>query len=279
MNVRTYFWEDRIVSPLEFRLRDVLGLSPYNHFLVGNAGDVLARELITRLYGCRATNDASRGRRLLLVGSIGHRIRTGDLLCGIGVKTRALPRASDARVDVWAVRGPISREAFRSAGHDVSGVRFELDPGLMIRFMVPSDELTAEPRGIAFIPHYRERAKYVKRPLPYGMRMVDIDSHPLDLARAILRSELVYSSSLHGVIFAHALERPCVLVSPQTEEPRLKYEDYFASIHVPMPKPLGSIFDARPHDAPTSPADVRIRESDFAFPTLEDLVSRGIAVD
>jgi pyruvyltransferase len=277
MKLRTYFWEDRIISRLELRVRRALGWSPYNYFLVGNAGDLFARELIEREYSCPVQNDPLRGHRLLIVGSIGHRIRDGDVVCGIGVKTRKIPVPTHARVRVWAVRGPITLDVFKSAGHDVSDIKFQFDPGLMMRFMVTDSERAIVPNGVAFIPHYRERGKYV-RSLPPGMRTIDIDGRPKDVARAILGAELVYSSSLHGIIFAHALERPCVLVAPQTEESDLKYQDYFASLGLPTPKPLSNIFDARYGSAPNSPVDIRFELSDFVWPQLEDLRARGIAV-
>ena len=275
MKIRTYFWEARIISPFQLRARQVFRRSPHLYFLVGNAGDILARELIEREYNCATQNDPSQGKRLLVVGSIGHSIRKGDIVCGIGVKTKEIPKASDTPVRVWAVRGPITYDVFKAAGHDVSTVRFQLDPGLMIRFFVSEADRVGTPTGAIFIPHYRERGQYTKG-LPKGIRLVDIDNHPRDVAHAILSAELVYSSSLHGIIFAHALGRPCIFVAPQTKEPMLKYEDYFASIGLPMPKPLASILDVRPSRTPDSPIDLRYAREDFVWPGLEELVTHGI---
>ena len=277
MKLRAYFWEDRIISKLQFRLRRALRASPYNHFVVGNAGDILARALIEDLYGYTALNDAKRGSRMLLVGSIGHRIMNGDLLCGVGVKTREVPKASRVAVRVWGVRGPISYDVFKAAGHDVSDVRYQMDPGLLLRFQLENLSRIIQPQGVVFIPHYRERAPYMAG-LPQGIRLVDIDDHPLAVGRRILEAELVYASSLHGVIFAHALGRPCVLVAPQTAEPMLKYEDYFASVNLDMPRPLGSIYDANFASAPNSPAHVPYRQSDFQWPDASLLAERGILV-
>jgi hypothetical protein len=277
VKIRTYFWEARIISPLELRARQMFRRSPHLYFLVGNAGDILARELIEREYDCATYNDPTQGKRLLVIGSIGHSIREGDVLCGIGVKSRQVPKATDVPVRVWAVRGPITYELFKAAGHDVSDVKFQLDPGLMMRFLMSGSDQVASPRGAVFIPHYRERGQYAGG-LPKGICLVDIDNRPRDVARAILSAELVYSSSLHGIIFAHALGRPCVFVGPQTEEPLIKYEDYFASIGRAMPRPLTSIHDARSSRAPDSPIDLRYTEEDFVWPSLEELVAHGVAV-
>lgn len=278
MTIRTYFWEDRIISRAEFRLRKLLPGDPYRYFLVGNAGDILSRQLIERRYGQQVHNVASGGKRLLMVGSIGHRIQPGDLLCGIGVKTREIPSAREAPVQIWGLRGPVSREVFQKAGHDVSEAKFFLDPGLLIRFQMTDALESIRPSGAIFVPHYRERAKYIER-LPKGIRFVDIDAAPEAVAREIIGAELVYASSLHGVIFAHALHRPCVLVRPQTVEPMLKYEDYYASVGLALPKPLDDIWQANLASAPSSPADVSYGEDDFVFPSIELLRKAGIAAE
>ena len=109
------------------------------------------------------------------------------------------------------------------------------------------------------------------------MSLVDIDAHPLDVFRKIEEAELVYSSSLHGIIFAHALNRPCVFVKPQTEEPILKYKDYYASINQDYVEPLDSIYDVNYKSSPMSPLSLDYRKEDFVFPSIKSLIELGIA--
>ena len=45
---------------------------------------------------------------VLAVGSVGHRIMDGDLVCGIGAKTPEIPPATRVRAQVWALRGPLA---------------------------------------------------------------------------------------------------------------------------------------------------------------------------
>src|SRR5690606_38420197 len=127
-----------------------------------------------------------------------------------------IPGPLEAPCTVVGVRGPITYDAFKATGHDVSGVRFLKDPGLLIRFLAGPEPAVPQAGRVIFIPHYRERHLY--KSLPKGITLVDIDAEPLELARTIREANLVYASSLHGIIFAHALERPCVWVKPQTEE-------------------------------------------------------------
>ncbi|MGV8839606.1 MAG: polysaccharide pyruvyl transferase family protein [Bauldia sp.] len=274
MKVRTYFWHDRIVSRPRLAVRRLLGRDRGTSFVVGNAGDLFGPEIIRRRYGAAAVNDGSAGKRLLLVGSIGHRALDGDILAGVGLLGLHKPAPAGVRIRIVGLRGPLTLDAMKAAGHDVSGVRFLLDPGLLIRFAV-AGAASRPPQGAIFIPHHRDR-KAVARSVPPSIRMVDIDATPQRIAGEILGAELVYASSLHGVIFAHGLERPCVLVRPM-EQTMFKYEDYFASVGLPLPTPLASIAEADFRKAPTSPADVRFREEDFAFPDAALLREAGIA--
>ncbi|MCC6737095.1 MAG: polysaccharide pyruvyl transferase family protein [Bauldia sp.] len=277
MKVRTYYWHDRLITRRRLVVNRLRGRDQGHHFVVGNAGDLMVPELIRRRYGAEPVNDRSDGTRLLLVGSIIQHARSGDILAGVGLHGTYMdvpPPTVPLRI--LGLRGPRSYDVMKAAGHDVSEVAFLLDPGLTIRFTMTERKPRRAPRGAIFIPHYRDR-KAGRRQLPRGIRMVDIDATPETIGRAILGAEIVYASSLHGIIFAHALERPCVFVRP-IEEALFKYEDYFASVGLPFPTPLAGIADADLRRAPTSPADVRFREEDFVFPDIAVLREAGIAV-
>ena len=275
MDIRTYYWHARVVSKLKVLKNKLRGVDRSNYFVTGNAGDIFTKDIINHIYSLESKNVKNEGGRLLVVGSIANVIRSGDLLCGIGVKHREIPKASDGRCKIEGLRGPISYDVFKAAGHDVSDVKFLLDPGLLARF-IARRRVRHAPKGVIFIPHYREKTLYEKS-LPSNMSLVDIDAHPLDVFRKIEEAELVYSSSLHGIIFAHALNRPCVFVKPQTEEPILKYKDYYASINQDYIEPLDSIYDANYKSSPISPLSLNYKKEDFIFPSLKSLIELGIA--
>jgi pyruvyltransferase len=261
--VRTFYWHSRVLGSARFLRQRLLGRNTDNFFRKGNAGDIYNADVIRRTYGTSARNISDDGRRLLLIGSTAHNVRDGDIVCGIGSKGIPIPSAADVRCQVLAVRGPITLDAFKAAGHDVSNVRSQLDPGLLIRFDVPSR--APVPGRVALLPHYRERAMY-RGKVPSALRLIDIDNEPVDVAKQIQEAELLYTSSLHGLIFAHALGRPCVLIRPLTEESELKYQDYLASVHVPW-RPWRSLDEARRS----------YEAADFALPTLSTLRAQGVA--
>jgi pyruvyltransferase len=274
--IRTYYWSDRIVGKTCHRAMRALGIRPSYFFATGNAGDTFAKNLIQHVYSEEALCTKDQGKRLLCVGSIGHRIKPGDVLCGVGCKDIELSPVDPGTVTIYGLRGPLSLERFRAAGFNVNDVRFLKDPGLMIRFMLDAKSVAPVRGRVAFIPHYRERYEAARR-LPDTMHFIDIDADPLDVGREILTCEIVLSSSLHGIVFAHALGRTAVLVRPGTREPLSKFEDYYLSVDLPFKPPLDSVdeFSGLIHDQ--SPPTLRYEREDFFFPPLSELKERGIA--
>jgi hypothetical protein len=246
----------------------------FGSFAVGNAGDIFAEDLIRHLWKAQ-TEVVETGPRLLCIGSIAHRIQKFDLVCGIGVKSELHPPppAGDIELPIWGLRGPLSEKAFRARGYALPDLRFLLDPGLLIRNMFSETELAKVGHDIIFIPHYRDRAQVRKLHLR-GMSVVDIDDTPGQIARRILQAKMVYSSSLHGLIFAHSLGRPVAFVEPLCAEPKFKYDDYFLSIGLNIPVPL-KIQDRRAVIA-ASDTPISVSTSSFCFPDINLLRQRGI---
>jgi pyruvyltransferase len=274
MGIRTFFWHDRVISKLTYIIKKLTLGDTHKYFLIGNSGDIIVEDIIRFKYGLESINIKTTGRRLLCVGSISHRILPGDIICGIGTKGNLLPKASNTPCKIFGLRGPLTYDLYKKSGYDVSDVKFLKDPGLMIRFLVENIEKSPEAEKIIFIPHYRERHLYNR--LPKGIELVDIDCHPLHLANCIQSASLVFSSSLHGVIFSHALDRPCVLVRPHTNEPIIKYKDYFASVNLKFPKLLEDIHDVDFKKCPNSPPSLKYTLEDFFFPTIDFLKEQGI---
>lgn len=274
MVIRTFFWHDSIVSRFKYFLMGIQKENLNNSFIHGNSGDIFTEEIIKRYYKkftnkLTIKNTPSEGNRLLLIGSIGHRVMPGDILCGVGIKDKVLPDPAQTPCKIVGLRGPVSYERFKKAGYDLSEVQFLMDPGLLIKYYVSPNE-HIKPKGASFIPHYRERNLY-KSKMNKGIKYIDIDNHATSIAKQILASELIYSSSLHGIIFSHALNRPCVFVKPQTSEPLIKFQDYYESMNIKMPTPISSIEKTNFIHTPISPPDLRFKKKDFIFPELSEL--------
>lgn len=105
--------------------------------------------------------------------------------------------------------------------------------------------------------------------------MIDIDNLPQNVCRKILEVEHVFSSSLHGIVFAHALGRPATLVAPKNES-LVKYKDYYASVGLNFPLPISDFGCCNMRGLKTSPENVVYSEKDFAFPDIEMLIDKGV---
>lgn len=273
--IQTFYWHDRIKGRFNLLLRRhaLRRESAWRDFAVGNAGDIFARNVIALQYNEAQILNTKAGPRLLCIGSVAHQLRPGDVVCGVGSKGVPLPDIDPGSVMLHALRGPLTQQELKAAGYDTSTVRWFGDPGLLLsQLLAPA---APKPGRVIFIPHYRER-HLVKHLVPKGIQTVDIDADPLAVGRAILAAELVYASSLHGIIFAHALNRPVVMVRPATPEPLSKFEDYHLGVGLDMPTALTSIAEAEFKTAPNSPATLSMRPEDMSFPDTEVLQGRGI---
>ncbi|MEM6732044.1 MAG: hypothetical protein AAF658_10845, partial [Myxococcota bacterium] len=72
-------------------LRSENSRPPPGALAVGNFGDLFTAELIQHVYGLAPELVRNEGRRLLLNGSIAHKMRSADIVCGVGTKGQALP--------------------------------------------------------------------------------------------------------------------------------------------------------------------------------------------
>ena len=274
MEIRTFYWD----APRDDRpawLRWALRRRDPHLFTHGNAGDDFNIDLLKWAYPDRTIcNVSDGGRRLLLVGSVAHRVQNGDIVNGIGSKPMDVPSAQEASVIVRGVRGPLTLEAFRRAGHDVSSLSFVGDPGLLIGRLFPDLMNIAHERGrVVFIPHYRERFQFRSN---RHFQVVDIDASAHDVAVAIRRAEFVHTSSLHGLIWAHALGRPARLVTPAAGEALYKYQDYFLSIDQPF-EAAATIEESQRLPKPDSPLDLSAVINTITLPELTTLEQAGIA--
>ncbi|MDQ0574566.1 polysaccharide pyruvyl transferase family protein [Agromyces albus] len=265
--IRTYYWQ----PPVK---RMVFGRR--GGFRYGNAGDSYNVDLIGSRYPGPVENVEDGGNRLLLVGSIGHRVQPGDVLSGVGVKSSEIGQVRADGAELQGVRGPLSLEVLKRAGMRDDNVIFMADPGLLVAEVFPELRgITPVRNRVIFIPHYRERHRYHSN---RHYRVVNIDAPAKEVARRIAEAEVVYSSSLHGLVWAHAIGRPARSVVSLAGEAAFKYNDYFASIGATF-RPARSIDEALRESLPQSPIDVSSVVKSIVLPSPSELRARGIMSD
>lgn len=194
-----------------------------------NAGDYLSPVLVQRLLAAtgRRISDKRPGTgRLLAIGSILHFARDGDVVWGSGVNGKiAADRHGFSRLDVRAVRGPLTREFLLRRGIPCPEVYG--DPALLLPRLFP--ELERHRRGrreLVVVPHLHDGAALGRARLD-RRHLLSPSAGWRTFVRRILASRLVLSASLHGVIVAEAFGIPARVLRLSEREPLFKYEDYY----------------------------------------------------
>lgn len=185
-----------------------------------NFGDMLGPAVVERLAPPDVAEAPVGPQRLLAVGSILQFARDGDVVWGSGIngKLTADDSLTARRLDVRAVRGPLTAAALQRRGipaPDVYG-----DPGLLAPALlgIPRHEPTIP---VTSVPNLRELHAWRGRP-----GLLNPRSPYATVIETIARSALVVASSLHAIVIADALGVPVSPVRPQ-HEALFKYEDYY----------------------------------------------------
>lgn len=213
-----------------------------------NVGDNISPVLVkyaAEYYNIDINKTVSKTKHLFAVGSI---ITAGAQDCtvwGSGLlNTSILNRLDKREIDFRAVRGPVSRAILMDRGFQVPEVYG--DPALLTpKFYNPQVDKKYK---VSLITHMNE----TKNSLPDKIHQINIVTDDYkEFVREIKSSELVISSSLHGIIFAEAYGVPAILLKPKTD--MLKYFDYYFSTNrmsFPIANSIEEALTVKPLDIP-----------------------------
>jgi hypothetical protein len=206
---------------------------------LGNLCDVLTPRLL-EAYGYVPHRVPRDEADWFFIGSTIRFARPATTVVGAGVIDRR--DRIDPRARYLAVRGPITAEIVRKAGGEPPEVQG--DPAMLLpRFYHPPVQPTVP---VGLVPHYVDRHD----PQVAAWRGVVIDvlrNNPLKVIDDIRKCEAVISSSLHGIIIAHAYGIPAawVRLGGRLWGDDVKFDDYAASVGVEL-KPYSSVTGAVP---------------------------------
>lgn len=214
-----------------------------------NFGDALMEPLLRELFGLEVQFTSLARAELLGVGSIldaysrrtryrkvpfHHRRPWRQLhVWGSGFMEGATEAIWPQSLHVHAVRGPFSRNRLLHVHHQPD---LPLgDPGLLLPLIWPASG--AKNVAVSVIPHFATlqifRDKYLNI-LPETWQIIDLLSPPQDVCRKIAASDIVISSSLHGLIVADAYGVPSCWMTPtgRIKGDGTKFQDYFLSVGI-----------------------------------------------
>ncbi len=185
-----------------------------------NISPVIVRYVL-EINGLDINQEINGTAHLYAIGSI---ITAGAQDCTIWgsglLNTRILNRLSNRKLDIRAVRGPLTRAVLIDRGFDVPEVYG--DPAILMPYIY--NPKVRKKYSVSVITHVNEK-----------VCLPDNSIHIIDIATnnykkfivEIKSSELVISSSLHGIIFAEVYGVRAVMLKPEND--LFKYFDYYYS--------------------------------------------------
>jgi len=202
-----------------------------------NAGDIFSRDVAEKYIGpvsAVAEQNPTGSANLLLIGSLMPWIDSETYVCGTGMLSpESLPKM--APKEFVSVRGPLARYYLIKSGFDVPE-RYG-DTGILAGDFI--DDRSKPDHRIGVILHHSERwmeKKLFRRKNGFKKDILfpDVTAHPLNLIKQIARCEMIFSSSLHGIIFANALNIPAawLALTDRVCGKGFKYYDYYLSLGV-----------------------------------------------
>jgi hypothetical protein len=169
------------------------------------------------------------------IGSILEHIGAHCTVWGSGIISRD---AQVAGATFIAVRGPLSRKRLQELGYHCPEVYG--DPALLLPLYYHPKIERKYPLGI--LPHINDYKKVCKLYEQHeGVQVIDFNTNDVEqTTKEILSCQHIISSSLHGVIVAHAYQIPAIQVafSDKIYGDGVKYHDYFMSVGLEPYEPL-----------------------------------------
>ena len=222
-NVKLYYW--RMSSDTE------------------NLGDYLSKVVVSHFMPQSVTKRPfQRTKTLLAIGSIlGFRCQD-VVVWGSGIISSHESKARYVRysdLDIRAVRGPKTRQVMLDLGKKCPEVYG--DPAILMPFIY-NPEMREKKYRVSLIVHH----EHGELTIPKSVDIHRIDISTTDYEKVIdeiVQSDLVISSSLHGIILAETYGVPAVLML-RRDAMVFKYEDWYYSTGRMNPTIVRSIEEA-----------------------------------
>lgn len=210
----------------------------------GNFGDQLTPVLIKEIFSDNIKYSGIGASDLIAVGSIlegAEKLSQGTkpLIWGSGFIEDG-PNWSGSPATVKAVRGKLSLKRIE---HMSQGKEIALgDPGILFPLIYPDYKNLNKIYKISVIPHFADKNMPIIQNISTdeNIHIIDVLDSPENVARQICQSEVVFSSSLHGLIFSDAFNVPnkwTPLGKDTVTGGDYKFRDYYSAYGV-EPSPL-----------------------------------------
>lgn len=205
---------------------------------MNNFGDLLGPMIVQKMVQNLGLQEpVNETRRILTVGSILQFSQDGDTVWGSGALGDIAHRIGEVRdLDIRGVRGPLSRQLLLGLGHHVPEIYG--DPGLLLGYLWSKDDFYAHEHRSSYVvvPNHADM-KYFRK---HRADVVNPRDPLMSVLTRIASTELMISSSLHGIVVAEAFGIPArLVVTPKTK--LFKYEDYYRGTGRDLPESAHSV--------------------------------------
>lgn len=215
----------------------------YSNFPVDaplNIGDTLTPvvfEYIKNKYSL-AEKKLKQTTHLNMIGSIIAFKKYDAVIWGSGILNEDFERkikfnAKHVKYDIRAVRGPLTRDILIRCGYECPNVFG--DPAILMPLIYKPNDIIKKYK-ISIIRHYKDNTE-----IPYGLHEISVVTSDYKyFIDEVCASELVISSSLHGLIIAESYGVPTIWYNPQGRG-TFKYKDWYLSIGVKDPAVINNL--------------------------------------
>lgn len=189
-----------------------------------NFGDILTPYVLDhfniKYEMVNSPNDASA----MCIGSIIR--RATDKMIVLGSGTVHTKHKLNSNADYKFVRGPLTRKRIIECGGSCPEIYG--DPALLLPLFCNESKKEFD---VGITPHYVDY-ELVKNSFP-DFKIINLENtNPLDVAKEITKCRTIISSSLHGIIAAHAYGIPAAWVkfSNNIKGDNIKFKDHYAAL-------------------------------------------------
>lgn len=228
-----------------------------------NFGDAMSKDIVEFMLNKKNLSLESKTRKkyvfLSALGSLFQRNRhTKKTIWGSGSLENVNYYPSIlkhySKLDIRCLRGPLTEKLLIETGVLNNNLGVYGDPGLLVSAMYPLK--VQKKYKISVIPHFKEN-------ITTNLHLINARTYDWKfVAKEIAESELVLSSSLHGIIVAEAYGVPAIWIhNNESHEQIFKFLDYYYSTGRCNPICANSIDEALNLDIPEVPNFNNLRDN------------------
>lgn len=224
-----------------------------------NLGDYLGKVIVEWMLekkGLSLNDYVEKKKHLITVGSGGLKMFQDATIWGTGIYgghtnkwTERFHNAKHRKLDIRAVRGPLTREVYLDLGHKCPEIYG--DPAILMPLIYSPSNMEKK-HEYMIIPQYTQETwlrRYIKGEHIISMNTSDYKS----VIDQIVSCEYVISSSLHGIILAESYNIPAIYFNGRPGRQQFKFKDYYLGTgrtEFPLVTSLVEAYDSYPPKLP-----------------------------